>query len=285
MGENNNYYQSVSSYLEFDETVRNPAAKIDNTSPIRLLFNPYAHCFKQPSLAISGGMEIERIKFLGQNSTIMRCSTSKECDLLTHFDDNNEGKTAADFNSTFFKHLLFENHTVEANKGEIQGQLLLEHIFGFCKTFKKFTKNLGFHLTLKTTDLQNFFLTTIATDTNVTLNSCYLFVPILIPNTETQLMFNENIKNKYTITYDSWYTERKLSSDGNELQVDIGSAQHVNSPKYLIASFETANSIAAPIKLEKVAIFDNVIVRRCFCEIDVYRYPKDAVLSKFPEKV
>ena len=44
-------------------------------------------------------------------------------------------------------------------------------------------------------------------------------------------MFNESIKNNYTTTYESWYTERKLSTDGNELQVDIGSAQHVNSPK------------------------------------------------------
>ena len=39
------------------------------------------------------------------------------------------------------------------------------------------------------------------------------------------------VKNKFTITYDSWCTERKPSTDGNELQVDNGSAQHGNSPK------------------------------------------------------
>ena len=71
-------------------------------------------------------------------------------------------------------------------------------------------------------------------------------VPILIPNTATQLMLNEPNKNNYTITYDSWYTERKLSTDGNELQVNILIAPHVNSAKYLIASFQTAHRIGAP---------------------------------------
>ena len=44
-------------------------------------------------------------------------------------------------------------------------------------------------------------------------------------------MFNEYITRNYTITFDSWYTERKLSTHGNELHVDIGSAQHINNPK------------------------------------------------------
>ena len=44
-------------------------------------------------------------------------------------------------------------------------------------------------------------------------------------------MFNESTENKFTFAYDSWYTERKLSTHGNELQLDIASAQHINSPK------------------------------------------------------
>ena len=44
-------------------------------------------------------------------------------------------------------------------------------------------------------------------------------------------MFTESNENKFTIAYDSWYTERKLSTDGNELQLDFASAQHINSPK------------------------------------------------------
>ena len=130
-------------------------------------------------------MEIEHVKFLGQISTIMRSLTSKDGDLLSHFDNNNEGSTAVDFSSTPIKQMLFGNHTVEVNRGKLKSQLPLEQIFGFCETFEKISKNLGFHLTLKTNDLKNNNFTTIATDINVTINSLYLFVPILSPNTET----------------------------------------------------------------------------------------------------
>ena len=176
-------------------------------------------------------MQIELIKFLGQIPTIMRSLTSKDGDLLYHFDKTKEGNTAAFFNSTPFKQVLIDNHTVEVNKGKFRGHFPLEHIFWFYKTFKKITKNLGFHLTLKTNDLQNFIFTTIATDINVTIYSLFLFVPMLIPNTESQIKFNESIKNTYSTSHDSWHTERKLSIDGNELQLDIGSAQQNNSPK------------------------------------------------------
>ena len=44
-------------------------------------------------------------------------------------------------------------------------------------------------------------------------------------------MFIETTMSNYTFTFDSWYTERKISNDGRELQVDIGSAQKMNIPK------------------------------------------------------
>ena len=50
--------------------------------------------------------------------------------------------------------MLINNHT-DANKCKIKGYLYLEDIFGFCKTFKKVTKILRFHLTFKTNDLRN----------------------------------------------------------------------------------------------------------------------------------
>ena len=40
-------------------------------------------------------------------------------------------------------------------------------MFGFCKTFKKITKNLGFHLTFKTADLQKIIFRSKANDINV----------------------------------------------------------------------------------------------------------------------
>ena len=70
------------------------------------------------------------------------------------------------------------------------------------------------------------------------------------------------IKNSYTITYDSWFTERKLSTNSNELQVDSGSAPHVNSPKYITGAFETADRTPTPNKAKNIANFDNVNVKK-----------------------
>ena len=278
-GENNNYRQIGNAYLEFDITVRNDAGNFTNASVIRLVNNAFAYCFKEAYLTTTGGMDIEVNKYVGPVSTIMRMITSKDSDLSSYFDKN--GESVID-NDNPLKKILINNHAVEANKGKIKGQLPLEHIFGFCKTFKKITKNLGFHLIFKMNDLQDILFTTIADDINVTINSLYLYVPQLIPSTSTQVMFNEAIMNNYTITFDSWYTERKISNDGRELQVDIGSAQHINSPKYLIAAFQT-NARTSPNKASNPAIFDDKHVTKYFVEIDGIRYPKDGVLINYEE--
>ena len=278
-GENNNHYQIGNSYLEFDITVRNTAGNFTDASAIRLINNAFAYCFTQATLSTTGGMDLEDIKYVGQVSTIMRLLTSKDSDLSSYFDKN--GESVID-NDNPLKKILINNHAQEANKGKLKGHLALENIFGFCRTFKKITKNLGFHLKFKMNDLQDIIFTTIADDINVTINSLYLFVPKLLPSTTTQVMFNEAIMNNYTITFDSWYTERKISNDGRELQVDIGSAQHINSPKYLISAFQTADR-TTPNKNANPAIFDNNNVTKYFVEIDGVRYPKDGVLINFEE--
>ena len=278
-GENNNYYQIGNSYLEFDITIRNTAGNFTDASAIRLINNAFAYCFTQATLSTTGGMDLEDIKYVGPVSTIMRLLTSKDSDLSSYFDKN--GESVID-NDNPLKKILINNHTQEANKGKLKGHLALENIFGFCRTFKKITKNLGFHLKFKMNDLQDIIFTTIADDINVTINSLYLFVPKLIPSTSTQVMFKEAIMNNYTITFDSWYTERKISNDGRELQVDIGSAQHINSPKYLISAFQTADRTTAN-KNSNPAIFDNNNVTKYFVEIDGVRYPKDGVLINFEE--
>ena len=173
-------------------------------------------------------MEIEQAICLGQVYTIKRVLTKKDGDLLSHIDKIDE--TEKGRNNTSLKQMLFSNHT-DANEGKTKDHLPLEHIFEFCKTFEKIRKNLGFHLSFRRNDLKDIKYTTLGDDIIVTSNSLLLCVPVLIPDTEKQVMFDESLKNKYTITYDLWYRERKLSTDGNELQVDIGSAQLVNSPK------------------------------------------------------
>ena len=138
-------------------------------------------------------------------------------------------------------------------------------------------------MTFKTTILQDFFLTTIATDINVTINSLYLYIPILVPSTNTQGMVNDCNMNNLTITFDSLYTERKTSNDGRELQVDIGSAQHVNCPKCLIAVFKILNRMEVPNKANIIAVFDKNHVIKHVTAIDEIRCPRDGVSANFEE--
>ena len=159
----------------------------------------------------------------------------------------------------------------------------MEIIFEFCKTFKKITKNLGFRLTFKTARLQEIFITTKATDIIVTIKNLYLCVPILLQNIQTQVKFNESFMNNYTINFDSWYSEPTISNDGRELQVDIGSAQHIISAKYLIGVFQTQNRIGVPNKANNIAIFDTNHVVKYLVEIDGIRYPRDGVSTDFEE--
>ena len=87
--------------------------------------------------------------------------------------------------------LLIDNHT-DPNKGKIKEYLYREVFFGFCRTFKKVTKNLGFHVTSQAIDLRDVIYTSMDDDINVTINSLYLYKPNSIPSVETQLMFNED---------------------------------------------------------------------------------------------
>ena len=162
--------------------------------------------------------------------------------------------------------MLIDNHNIagqEANEGKVRGQLPLEHIIGFCKIFKKVTKNLGFHITFKTANLQNIIYTSMAdgTQINVTINSLYLYIPFLIPSTDTQLMFNESIENNYRIVFDEWYTEKRIATN-QIFQVDVRSAQSVKSRKYLICAHQQASRSDPPNKRSNISIFDHIIVRK-----------------------
>ena len=129
----------------------------------------------------------------------MRAISNKDGDLLSQFDIINEKdipilETLADLPPQIrtkpHQKMLIDNHT-DVKKGKIKGYLFLEVIFGSCKTFKNVTKYLGFHLTFKTNDLQNIIYSSMADDINVTVKNLYLYVPNLLPNGETQVMFNE----------------------------------------------------------------------------------------------
>ena len=81
-----------------------------------------------------------------------------------------------------------------------------------------------------------------AVDINVTTTNWCLYVPNLIPNVETQVMFNEPAQNIYKISFDEYYTERRVISD-TITQLDTGSFQKINSPKNLIGAHQTTKHV------------------------------------------
>ena len=133
-GENNNYHQVGNSYLQFDITIRksnnadfNVTDNAATNEVIRLINNAFAHCFKEGVIQTTGGMELENIKLLGQISTNMRALTSKDGDLLSHFDID---ESQAESNNTSLKQMLINNHTVEANRGKIKRTMTIRrHIW------------------------------------------------------------------------------------------------------------------------------------------------------------
>ena len=174
--------------------------------------------------------------------------------------------------------MLINNHT-DANKGKIKGYLELEDIFGCCRTFKRVTISLVFHLMLKRNDCQNVIYTSMADDIKVSINKLYLFVPNLIPSVEYQLMFNEATQNIYRIYYDEYYTERRVISD-MIVQHDKRMAQQVNSPKSLVLTKQKIEQVLL-IKKINIAIFDNVDLRNYHVEIENLRYPRASLFMNF----
>ena len=88
-------------------------------------------------------------------------------------------------------------------------------------------------------------------------------------------MFNKSVKNSFTLSFDIWTNERNTVHTQLEYQVDIGSAQKVSSPKYLIVAHQTAIRIRAPNKANEIAVFDNLNVRKDHVGIDGVGYPRD----------
>ena len=138
----NNYHQIGNAYLHYELAIEKDVAVatnrvLVNEDAIRLVNYAFGYCFKEALLSTTGGSNIEDNKFVGQVSTIMRALTSKDGDLLSHFEKFDESE--AEIENTSLYHHLISNHEIPANNGKIKGVLPLEHIFGFCKTLKNNT--------------------------------------------------------------------------------------------------------------------------------------------------
>ena len=151
---------------------------------------------------------------------------------------------------------------------------------------KKTTKGLVFELQLKTSnEKQNILYTNLGgNDINVTINSIYLNIPSRVPSAEQPQILNESIRQSFTLSFDSWVTDRKPIDTGNEYQLDIGSASNINIPLYLIVAQKTQpDNPARPLNQFNNAVSDHVDVKRYFAEIDGVSYPEDPVDTNFSE--
>ena len=110
----------------------------------------------------------------------------------------------------------------------------------FANHLKKIRKGLGFELDLRTSNRkQDILYTNLGdNDINVTINSINLFIPQIIPSPETQVYFNEAISKTFTLSHESWTTDRKSVDTAREFQIDISSVSNLNSPLYIIAAHQ-----------------------------------------------
>ena len=120
-------------------------------------------------------------------------------------------------------------------------------------------------------------------DIKMTINNLCLYVPNLVPSVETQVKLNGATQNNNKISHDEWFTERRIISDAIT-QLDIGSSQNVQSPKYLIGAHQTKDRTDGAISTKNVAIFDNLDLQKIYIEIDGQRYPRDSSLMNYEKK-
>ena len=72
----------------------------------------------------------------------------------------------------------------------------------------------------------------------MTIISIPLYIPSPVPSAEQQQIFNEAIRENFTLSFDAWVTDRKPAKTGNEYQLDIGSASNINISLYLIVAHQ-----------------------------------------------
>ena len=131
----------------------------------------------------------------------MRAVTSKTGDHLTHFDKIDESQ--AKNNKTSLKNLLDNNHDIAASRGKNKAHAPLELFYGFCRTVTRTTKQLEFHLSFKTADLQDTIHTILGDVIKVNFDKIFLFLPLLIPDASTQIMLIHSFINISTLSFDS----------------------------------------------------------------------------------
>ena len=117
-----------------------------------------------------------------------------------------------------------------------------------------------------------------------------MFVPQIIPSPETQVNFNQATSESFTLSYESWTTDRKPVDTAEPFQIDISSTSIINSPLYIIAAHQKTqrpHPADATLNLSKNrfnnAILDHAQVKKYYVEVDGVRYPKNPIMTNFDD--
>ena len=81
-------------------------------------------------------------------------------------------------------------------------------------------------------------------------------------------MFKKPNKSTFTLSFDSCTNYKKITNSALDFQVDIGSAQSFNRPKYSIVVDKTAARVAVSNKANEIAFFNTTDVRKYLEETD-----------------
>ena len=90
-----------------------------------------------------------------------------------------------------------------------------------------------------------------------------------------------NLLSSFTLSFDSWSTDRKTVDTQLEYQVDLGTAQKINSPNYLIVRHQTADRVQDPNESRNKAVLDNLNVRKYHVDTVGVIYPRHGIVEDF----
>ena len=125
--------------------------------------------------------------------------------------------------------------------------------------------------------MQQKIFTTLADAIKVTISIFCIFFPIIDPDAETQIIFNDSINTGVTFSLDSWLTDGRGVETGLEFQLDIGPVLNVYGLKYLKVAHQFLARIGVPNNGNNISVFDNLDVRNSVVEIGGVRYQEDSI--------
>ena len=78
---------------------------------------------------------------------------------------------------------------------------------------------------------------------------------------------NQNIKNGFALTFDSWTPDRRVFETALDYQLDQGCFSDINCSKHSITAHRTEVRTGVPKKTSKLAVVDHLCFRKYFVEI------------------